>query len=137
LEELKSLIVKKIREDAAANRLVHRPDLGHLLYRWHGWGNDVEPREWVKDLAKRDDGLVRLLEAFLGESRSTGAGERYVRHAYRLDPKALEPFVDVETIIDRARRLSESGTYTGRDRAALQQFVRGYEMRARGEDPNW
>jgi hypothetical protein len=80
---------------------------------------------------------VKALEAFLGETRSQGEGQRHVRRSYRLDPKAIEPFLDPASVIERVRTLAERANLEGRERAAVEAFVRGYDLRAKGEDPNW
>jgi predicted KAP-like P-loop ATPase len=137
LSELKQLIVEKIRRAAEDGSLLEMPDLGHLLYRWQDWGNEEEPRSWATGVAADDRGLIRILEAFLGESRTQGAEGRYVTRAYRLDPKSVEPFLPPEDVIERVRKLKKRDDLGERERAAVEMFIRGYEMRLRGEDPNW
>jgi predicted KAP-like P-loop ATPase len=137
LGELKQLIVEKIRRAAEDGSLLQTRDLGHLLYRWQDWGDEEEPRTWVTGVAAEDRGLIRILEAFLGESRTQGSEGRFVTRAYRLDPKAIEPFLPTEDVIDRVRKLVERTDLDEREHAAVEMFLRGYEMRLRGEDPNW
>lgn len=137
LIELKGLIVEKIRLSATSGELIDSPDLGHLLYRWADWGTEDEPRVWATHVAETDEGLVRLLSAFLGEVRSHTSGERTETRRFRMDPKSIEPFLDPDALIERVRSLNSSNKFTGRDEAAIEQFIRGYELRARGEDPNW
>jgi predicted KAP-like P-loop ATPase len=137
LDGLKSLIVEKIRSAASADELIDSPDLGHLLYRWADWGSEDEPRTWANRVSQSDEGLIRLLSAFLGEVRSHTSGQRTETRRFRMDPKSIEPFLDPDALIDRVRSLGSSRDFAGRDEAAIEQFIRGYEIRARGEDPNW
>jgi hypothetical protein len=88
-------------------------------------------------MAAEDYGLVRLLEAFLGETRGQSAGQRVVTRTYRLDPKTVEPFLAPDAVIERVRDLTERTDLSERELAAVEAFVRGYELRSRGEDPNW
>lgn len=134
LQELKQLVIAKIRRAASEERLLFTPDLVHILYRWSDWGTADEARDWATEATSNDDGLLHLLTAAMGESKSQTLGERHVRRAYRLDPKALEPFIDVDTAADRLRALDVSSR-SDHEAAAVEQFLREYDARARGEDP--
>jgi predicted KAP-like P-loop ATPase len=136
LARLKAAAVEKIRAAAARDELLTAPDLGHLLYRWRDWGEEQEPREWVAVMTQSDDGLVAILQAFLGQSRSQSVGTRHVRRNYRLDPKSMEPFLSPDAVIDRVRELDTS-ELDERGQAAVEQFVRGVELRRQGKDPTW
>lgn len=137
LEELKALLVDKVRAAAGHGALLGAPSLGRLLYRWQDWGGEDEPRLWANEVAKEDDALVAVLEAFLGEVKTQGSESGAVRREYRLDPKSVEPFIDPAGVIERVRALATGGSFSGRRQAALEQFIRGYEMRLEGKDPNW
>jgi predicted KAP-like P-loop ATPase len=130
LKELEDMAVQKVRDAAREGRLLHTPDLLHVLYRWKDWAGDEEPRQWAEGIAKDDQGLVELLEMLLQKHFTDGT----ILH--RLDPRQIEPFVEPSNIIDRARTMSEKTGLTDNQRTALGQFIREYEILQRGQNPD-
>ena len=60
------------------------------------------------------------------------------RRTYRLDPKWLEPFVEPKLIFPRAKEILSSGSeeLTPNQKTALEQFVKEFDIRERGENPD-
>ncbi len=50
---------------------------------------------------------------------------------YRLDPKALAPFLDPGKILDRTRALTKSAWLGEPQKDALRQFIKSYEIKSR------
>lgn len=130
LEELESLALEKVRRAVKEGALIRTPGLLGILYRWKDWGREEEPKEWVWRVAEDDQGLIELLEAFLARAFADGRG------FHRLDPEQIEPFLEAAEIIDRVRLLSERADLSEKQETALRQFVKEYEIRQRGQDPD-
>ena len=107
------------------------------MYRWSEWAGDEEPKQWAQNIIIEDRGLAQFLEQFLQTTRTIGGSDVTTRLSYYLDPKSLEPFLEPSKITDRARVLVEDSGMTERQRLAAREFIQGYEMRERGEDPTF
>jgi len=120
------------------------------LYIWQNLSDENEVNCWVKDVISSDEGLVMFLEsalfiwysrdimgAILGRSYQdpTGVHKPRIYH-YRLDPKSLEPYLDLSQIIDRVKGILLSEGLTEYQKIALKQFIDEYEMRKNGRDPD-
>jgi len=139
LEELEQIGLKKIKDAAASGNLINLRNFANLLYRWKDWENDEAPRKWIEsELLTTNEGIVDLLVGFLSKSYSQALGDRVSRSNWRLDPKVLEPFIEPSTIIDRARQIFRDSPewLKGEKRIALETFIKHYDLRAKGKDPN-
>jgi predicted KAP-like P-loop ATPase len=134
LKELEELALEKVRDAAQRNYLLKAPDLPTILRRWRDWAGEEGAKEWVREAIKDDEGLSYLLEKFLQESFSQSSSDSVGRKHYRLDPKWLEPFLDPSQILDRIKRLSQNSSLTERQKIAINQFIREYEMREEGKN---
>lgn len=136
LARLEELAVGRIRKSAESGDLRENPELQSILYRWRDWGSEEEVRTWVSELVSDDDGLLLLLERFLGESQifslTMHGGHRVT---YHLDPNDLEPFIDPGPLLERARALENQAGLSERQELALKTFLRGGELRAKGLSP--
>jgi predicted KAP-like P-loop ATPase len=137
LEALEQLVLQKIRTSAENGTLITTPKLVSVLWRWKAWSNkEEEIKEWISEITKSDEGLAKLLEHFGSiqqiQSSENLASERY----YRLDPKWLEPFIQPEKIINQVRLLAERMDLPKSQVAAAKQFIKEYELREQGQNPD-
>lgn len=126
LEELEKLAVQKVREAAQKNELLKVPKLRPILSFWRDSVGVEEVKQWVQSIIQKDKDLVKLLENFLSKNRES----------YRLDPQSLAPYLEASEVIGQVRRLADDSDLTENQRIALKQFIKEYEMRERGENPN-
>lgn len=133
LKELENLSAKKIREAAEKGTLLDTVQLNGVLYRWKDWAGEKEVQDWVKKTIQEDDNLIKLLEKFL--SYTISYSSKVVKHP-RLDPDWLKPFVDIESIIERVKKLSKRKKLTLVQKEALNRFLKEYEIRKEGKDPS-
>jgi predicted KAP-like P-loop ATPase len=136
LTDLEHLALTKIQTAAQDGLLLATPSLPSILYRWRDWGGEKEVKEWVDAIIRKDQGLLTFLEAFLQKGMSHSMDDRAGRITYRLDPQFLEPFLTPAEIVDRAQNLSASSHLTDNQTKAIEQFLREYELRQEGKDPN-
>ena len=71
VNNLKSVFIKKIKEQAKNGSLANSKNLPYFLYRWKEWGLEKEVRKYVKELSQTDEGLLILLEKFESVSTET------------------------------------------------------------------
>lgn len=137
LKELEEIALKKIQEAAQQNALMSVPNLLSILYFWKK--NRSQVKQWVQEVIQSEEGLIKFLEKFLQKTSSYSASDLVSTQRYRLDPKQLEPFLDPSSIIGRVRNLATNNQtqLTNKQTKAVEQFIREYEMRQQGKDPNW
>ncbi|HEY9602683.1 MAG TPA: P-loop NTPase fold protein [Allocoleopsis sp.] len=137
LNELEDIVLKRVRDAAQSNSLLPIPNLPQILYSWREWANEDEVKVWVQKAIDKDKGLINFLEKFLSKTFSHSGSDLVQRIGYRLDSKSLEPFLEPFQIIDRVRRLAEDSRLTEKQKIAAKQFIKEYEMRQQGKDPNF
>lgn len=140
LEELEHIGLKKIKDAATSGDLIKSSKFASILYRWKEWENDDAPKKWIEsDLLNSDEGIAELLVGFLSKIHSQALDDRVSRSNWRLDPKVLEPFLDTSTIIDKTRQIVNNSPEWLKDkkRVAVETFIKEYDLRAKGKDPDW
>lgn len=135
-QQLEQIALDKIRQAAGQGNLIESPKLPNVLYRWRGWGSEEEPKFWVQKIIADNEKLITLLSAFLKKTFGHTFGDAVSRMSYRLDPKSLEPFLEPASIIDRVRNIAPSDGLKEEQRIALNQFIKEYEIRQSGGDPD-
>ncbi len=136
--ELEEIALQKIKDACEQGRLIGLPNLPSILYRWGDWEDKDSVRKWVEKIVETDEGLVSLLEGFLSRSYSQTITDRVGQYRWRLSPKALEPFVNPATIVDRCKKLIESppNWLEGKKRTAVETFLKESELLAKGKNPD-
>lgn len=136
LETLEELLLAKIREAANNDSLIATPHLSTVLYFWREKGGSEEARAWAEEATVRADGLLTFLEGFAQTVTDISLGEAVSRSQVTLDTAQLGPYIDPDTIVGRVRELTTSEELTARQRRTLEAFLRGYDLRKRGINPN-
>lgn len=136
LKKLEDIAVQQIRRAAADGRLIDARQLVGLLYRWQEWTNEDEPRAWATEQAQTDTGLALFLERALTFTYSQGMNDVTLRKQPRLDPKVIEPFLDVSAIMSRVCSIASSAQFSKDQRTAAAQLAKEYDMRETGQDPD-
>ncbi len=136
LLELKGLLLAKIRAAAKNGSLVRVPKLLAVLTLWREEAGEEEVKAWLAEAAKDDNKLVEILERFLQTTSSQSLSDVVGRRRDRLDPNWLRPYIDPNEIAARVRVLREANSLTPRQKRALEQFLREYEIRKRGGKPD-
>lgn len=138
LRELEQLAVGKIQKAAEEGSLLKAPYLPNILFLWRECGDEGKVREWANQVAERDEGLVEFVEKFLSKAYVLSLKDVVGQEEYRLNPKYIRPFLDPVTIYERIkeRNLEDQPWLTDRQKIAIRQFVREYEMMREGIDPD-
>ncbi len=125
LEEIEKLALNKVRDAAQQENLLKAPNLRQILAFWRDLGNIEEVSQWVQEAIQKDQNLIYLLENFLTNIQG-----------YRLDPRWLSPYLDIDKIVKRFSDLAKKNELTENQKIALSQFLKEYEMRQQGQNPN-
>lgn len=136
LSILEGLLLERIRTASRDGSLSGIPKLPPMLIFWRENTTQEEVASWVSQVVKEDQGLVKLLEGYLQTTISAGIEDAVVRRTDRLDPEWLRPCLDPSQIVDRLRALLQDAKLTPRQNRALKQFLKEYDLRQRGGNPN-
>lgn len=134
--DLKKCWVEKVKAASVAGEFIARPSLAGLLAAWRHWGNPDEARSWAQIATSSDDELARLVTAFLSRTSSQSVGDQVARIKLRLNPKWLEPYLDVAACATRLRSLSDGGGLQGSMKEAVDQFLLEHKMLEEGKNPD-
>jgi len=136
LKELESIALEKVRNAAQDNFLLQTSHLSSVLYRWLDWAGGDEVTQWIDKIVKDDNNLVALLEKFLQKTSSQSMDDRVPMFEYKLNPKWLEPFTDINHVFDRVNKLVQYDNLTDRQKIAIESFIREYNMIQQGLNPD-
>jgi len=136
LRELEELAVKKIRKAAEEGSLLKAPHLPQILFLWRECGDESEVREWVNQVVESDEGLAEFIERFLSKSYVQSLSDVVGREEYRLNPKYIEPYLDPTIAYQRIKNLEDQPWLTEKQKIAIRQFLREYELLQAGLDPD-
>lgn len=136
MQELKGRWVEKIRNVSHGDQLIQHMKLAPLLSGWRLWGDAAEPLDWWHQSAATDQGLVTLICGFKSQSTSTRFGEYATRVQIRVNPKAIEPYGDVQAMAARLGGLLAAGAVPETQRPAIEQFILECGMLAEGKNPD-
>jgi predicted KAP-like P-loop ATPase len=135
-EGLEKILLNKISLASQNGTLIMSSSLSRILSLWREWDGVDKVKLWVLSVIKDDDGLIKFLTSFLNKSYAQTVGDIVVRTRYRLDPKWVDTYIDSSSIIERVKVLVKRENMADDQKIALQQFIKEYEMRIKGEDPN-
>ena len=107
-----------------------------ILYRWRDWADEKEVKQWVQEVIKDDEALVTFLEKFLKRTLRQFSTDVVTETVYRLDPQWLKPFIEPNQIIERVKVLAENNKLSESQKVVLRQFIREYEIRQQGMEPD-
>ena len=128
--------MKKIRKAAEEGSLLKAPHLPQILFLWRECGDESEVREWVNQVVESDEGLAEFIERFLSKSYVQSLSDVVGREEYRLNPKYIEPYLDPTIAYQRIKNLEDQPWLTEKQKIAIRQFLREYELLQAGLDPD-
>ena len=136
LSSLERLALQKIKAAALDGSLLRCPDLILVLDFWRKNSGDDEVKRWADETTAQDANLALLLEGHLSSASTLPVGDAVGKTYDRLDPEWLRPYLDPDAIVDRVRSLAQSSSISGRQKRALAQFLKEYDFRKAGGNPN-
>ncbi len=106
LPELHAICVAKINEHKETGTLKKNPNFISILYRWKGWSQSEDWKEYIKEITKKDEGLLEFLKPFIAETYSHTFGDYVGRRTKKFNYKSLEDFTspdDIKTRLESVR----------------------------------
>ncbi len=134
LETMTQLWIDKVRSQES--RLLHNEELPYLLHCWRTWGNADEVRAWCEEAASSTEGLLAFLKQFITFSTSNTMGDWAVKKRMRLNPKAVEVFLDIPTVVKRVNALKDAKEIPAASVEYVDTFLREVDMVKEGKDPD-
>lgn len=128
LVELEGLACDKIRGWATSGRLIGNPHLISILYSWQRWCPDgmASVSKFVRDSVATTDGLIQLIQAFVGKSYSHGFGDYVGQVNWRINLKSVADFIPVDELTPKVRTImgdAEFHNLSPDNQRALQTFI--------------
>ncbi|HIQ19082.1 MAG TPA: NTPase [Novosphingobium capsulatum] len=127
VEAMKFEWLKQIRERAAeVSVMLSELDLMSLLYRWRQYGSEDEPRKWVAEAIKTDEGFATLASRMMSRGTSSSWGDRVSTPHNTFQRKTVEDFIEIEVAKARCDAIDPSA-FPGHEEA-LRILLRHVEM---------
>lgn len=138
LISLQDAVLAKLEKSAESGRLRTHNQLDWLLARWLEWGEVDKVKNWVERNTKSDADLIAFLTRFGKTAVASRIGSPVRTPLYRLNPKWLEPYMDISGVAERLQELLRDVAPAGDESTskAIHQFLIEYDMLQRGEDPD-
>lgn len=106
--KLTTLWVKHVEGIAEKNELLTHQRLGNILFLWDKWTQDKEKvRKWCLSTTQNDTNMYIFINNFIEYSRYPHNGTVEVKKS--INPKDMEPYVNIEDFETRIRRNLENG----------------------------
>lgn len=135
LVKLEELAVEKIINYSRTEDFSKSPLFLGILHNWRWLCKDqTEVKSWASEFVNTEEGLATFIEKFGRKQPVHTSGERYPKIYYRLNPKQISLFIDLEDNIDRIRRLQIEEWLTDLQKRAINQLLKEYDMMNQGMD---
>lgn len=109
VEAMKVEWLRQIRERAAEiSAMISEPDLMLLLYRWRQYGSEDEPRKWVEQAIRTDEGFVTLASRMMSRGTSSSWGDRVSTPHDTFQRETVEDFIGIEVTKARCDAIDPS-----------------------------
>jgi predicted KAP-like P-loop ATPase len=132
LTELEKLADEKIRSNIKIDDFHNELSLPWILKIWAAIGSPEEVSQWLQRTVAGDEGLLKVLVAFLNRSSSQSSASPVVKHFYRIAPYRLKPFIEPESVKNRVENLATRDDLTEEQRRAVLQFLQELEDQNEG-----
>lgn len=127
VEAMKVEWLKQIRDRALqTSAMLAEPDLMSLLYRWRQYGSEDEPRKWIKEAIKTDEGFVTVVSTMMSRGKTSSWGDRVSTPYNTFQRETVEDFIGIE--IAKARFDVIDLTLFPEHEVALRTLLRHVEM---------
>ena len=125
-EEIRNVLVDRIRAAAKDMTLASSPHLGILLYRWREWGSIEEGRAFVDRLLGSEDGVLTFLQGMMAP-KTTSVGEYgyAARQGWHIPAEAVSEFVCLEILNELVQHVKtvRGDDFSFLEQAAIEAFL--------------
>jgi predicted KAP-like P-loop ATPase len=126
LDELEKIATEKLHIWAGEGTLAEHRNLPRILFSWKRLEGSPPVDDFVSDLVKTDDGLVKLIAAFLQRTYRRGLSDHVAKLVWRLNLEALGEFIPIQETATRLRLFSANPQFDKLDehkKLAIQIFL--------------
>jgi hypothetical protein len=134
LSDLRRIWVLRLRAFTPRD-LLATPELDFIFLRWLRWDDPQEVIQRVRPLVESDESLPFVLEKHLRFGTRHVNGDRVSNRIPLLNPKYLEPLVDIFALESRVRAMLERTDLTENQRIAGNQYIWAMGRIREGKDP--
>lgn len=110
---------------ASLDELLATTETRYVLRFWSQWGDGTQLKIKLEPVLTDNLLLASLLVKFLSVGSSHGMGDRVARKTYHLDPRAFEPYFELEPLASCVQLLVPSLEVEAQSRIAAERFLKG------------
>lgn len=133
LPRFKALWLEKVDERVVNNTLLSHQNLMRILNVWLYWSSDDSKiKNWCAEITASDDGMFAFVNKFIYTIRRIGDE---VKITYRINPKLMENYIDVEAFESRIRSLQDEGKIPQEYEVTANLFLQGVALWREGKTP--
>lgn len=132
IEKLQAVAVEKFDETADSGELLATPHMDTVLSRWEEWSETDQPQDWAEDATQSDSDLLQFVNQFIRQGNYASVAER--GSIDYIDPRWLEPFLDLSTVEERLAEL-DTDELEEWEIHTIETFKQGVEFLEEGNDP--
>ena len=125
LDDLRQVVLARIRDEAETSQLSSRPALAMILSRWKDWTGEEEPKRYAARLLQNDEGLLDLLTGFVTHTQSWGGQSGAITRTPMIHRTAIDLFINGESVRERVQAIRERRweSLTDERREAVEAFL--------------
>jgi hypothetical protein len=131
MEQLRGIVVARVRDIARANGLVQLPDVYLVLLMWSNWADVTEVQQWFRRVMENDEAILWLLVKSVQVGTSYTHGERITHRIVSVNPNIFEPYLfpptDLEELSAHLREIASSRDLDVAEAEAIREFERGMD----------
>jgi predicted KAP-like P-loop ATPase len=130
-DEIKGIALKLIRERNKNENFFKMCHLISILHDWTRWANIDEVKRWVADIVSDERKVPEFLGGCGGFSGSATMGSHFATYKFKINPKHLEQFCDVQQLKSICEKiLGENPDWlTDSYRGIVNIFIKGFEKK--------
>jgi hypothetical protein len=127
VEAMKVEWLRQLRERATEmSVMIADPDLISQLYRWRQYGSEDEPRKWIAEAIKTDEGFAKLASRMMSRGTSSSLGDRVSTPHNTFQRETVEDFIGIEVAKARCDAIDPTAFHEHEE--ALRTLLRHLEM---------
>ena len=125
LDDAKKIVLERIGVSAINGNLENVTGLAEVLFRWRDWSDIGEPKRFVARLISTDEGIVKLISAFLGEHQ-TDRGNYFSFNKEEIEE--LSQFADPIELLPKVRIIKKSKTSDAQEKLkGIDEFINYFD----------
>lgn len=127
-DEVKDAALTLLKKNKDTEILYKAPHLLSILYDWERWSGIKEVKEWTETIISDDKKIPEFLGGCGGFIGRAGMDSHFARYKFKVEPKNLERFCDVEQLKKKSEQLlaSKPEWLTDIHKEIINAFLNGF-----------